>query len=92
MSDLDRYTGTELAELRARITSAALRFYTAASDLTRRQAALPSLSTPELVAEWQALRDDWAVTVAAGHEQFELLEAIAAEVYRRQLTREASDA
>lgn len=82
---LSTLTGAELLELRKRVTSAAIKLYQSGSAYTRQQAALPELSTPELVAEWRTLRDKYAVTIAAAEEQFELLEVIAQEYARRAL-------
>lgn len=82
---LQNLTSAELMELRKRITSAALHGYQAAGEYTRQQAALPELRTIELVRQWQALRDSYAIAISAAQEQFELLTDIAGEFSRRAM-------
>lgn len=83
MNDLTWYTPDQLTELRDRIHDEAQRLFERASEITRRQMALPSFTVPGVLEQWQELRAEWKTANAAGQEKLEMLTDIAAEYRRR---------
>ena len=84
MNDLSGHTREQLTAMYDQAHAAADELFTRASAITRRMAALPSLSVPGVLEEWRELRAQWETAQAAGEEQLELMQAVRAEIRRRR--------